>query len=466
MKSASPALATLLATSIELPFADCFTFTTLEGDTYYWTNFDTRVYDDACYVANSVRVQGLKFKQTAGVDIDEQSVTVIADQALDAVRGVPFLTALQGGYFDKATVTRRRAFFDPETNWPPDPLTGAVSSGSILLFKGRVTNLISVGRTTASFNVKSDLVQLDQDFPRNFWQASCVHTLYGSGCTLNRNDHATEVLIGSPPTTSVIPCTLGGSGATVTASLSGTAGQPITRVLLTSTATVNATYLAAPTITISDPTGSGAQLVAVGQSYSRGGGGFRFYGIIVKTPGANYTNPTITITAAGGDPGAGASAVASLGYGTNSVDHLTIGVGGSGYSNSANIVLSGGGGNGAIFKPILSGGVLTGYTKISGGTQYLSAPAITFVDDTASNFNNGTAFFANGPNAGVTRLIKSATAFGITVMPPLEFVPNVDDLMILYAGCDHTMGSGGCAKFNNIANFRGFPFVPPATQAY
>jgi hypothetical protein len=27
-------------------------------------------------------------------------------------------------------------------------------------------------------------------------------------------------------------------------------------------------------------------------------------------------------------------------------------------------------------------------------------------------------------------------------------------------GCDHTTGAAGCGKFNNVANFGGFPYIP------
>lgn len=30
----------------------------------------------------------------------------------------------------------------------------------------------------------------------------------------------------------------------------------------------------------------------------------------------------------------------------------------------------------------------------------------------------------------------------------------------LYPGCDHSLGAGGCGKFNNIANYGGFPWIP------
>ena len=72
-------------------------------------------------------------------------------------------------------VQRERAFLQA---WGTTPI------GSVILFKGRVTKVDSVGRTSAEITVASDLVLLDIDMPRNFYQPTCAHTLYDSGCGL------------------------------------------------------------------------------------------------------------------------------------------------------------------------------------------------------------------------------------------------------------------------------------------
>ncbi len=47
---------------------------------------------------------------------------------------------------------------------------------------------------------------------------------------------------------------------------------------------------------------------------------------------------------------------------------------------------------------------------------------------------------------------------------PRVNAPATGDAFTVYQGCDHTMAT--CkAKFNNLANFRGFPFVPPPTYS-
>ena len=43
---------------------------------------------------------------------------------------------------------------------------------------------------------------------------------------------------------------------------------------------------------------------------------------------------------------------------------------------------------------------------------------------------------------------------------PLPYVPTSGDAFTAAQGCDHTMATCS-AKFNNLPNFRGYPFVPP-----
>lgn len=81
--------------------------------------------------------------------------------------------------------------------------------------------------------------------------------------------------------------------------------------------------------------------------------------------------------------------------------------------------------------------------------------------------SHGRARFFNdasgGENGGVVRDIGTfAAATGtLTLRRALPFLPAVGDLLELEAGCDFTPdGAQGCGFWNNLANYRGFPFVP------
>ena len=147
------------------------------------------------YSANSVLVSGLKYKATVGLDADEQTINVAA-RAIDLVGDLPFLQALRQRVFDGALVERRMAYFS-------DPFYQTLI-GSVVVFQGRVTSIKSLGRVSAQISVKSDLVLLDIDMPRNLWQPTCVHALYDAGCTLNRASFAATGAVGAGSTGQVI----------------------------------------------------------------------------------------------------------------------------------------------------------------------------------------------------------------------------------------------------------------------
>jgi len=338
----------------ETLMADCFTFTLQNGNQYRYTNADTNVsfydYDAtnetsgalglgspgamilaqageapiATFLANTVRIGGLKYSVKIGVDVDEQDVTIscvtppVYAQSPDAaqsgvldagelgamtlsagpynspaygasqelVEGVPFLQALRQGLFDYAYLQRDRAFL---------PAWGAPPIGAVTLFHGRVSSIDKIGRTEAQMKVKSDLVLLDIDFPRNLYQATCGHILYDAGCTLNKASFA----------------------------VTGVAG-----------------------------TGSTNQIIA--------------------------------------------------------------------WANS----------------------------------------------EPADYFDQGTIRFTSGVLANLTATVKDSSSSSLTIAGVLPVAPQPGDTFDAYPGCDHTTGANGCAKFSNLAHFRGYPRVPPPSTAY
>jgi uncharacterized phage protein (TIGR02218 family) len=227
--------------------ADCFTFTLANGNQYRYTNTDVDVsfynYDTtnidsaflglgnlgamvlaaageapiATFKSNSVRISGLKYSCKIGVDVDEQDITIayrtpptfdqsasaaasgdlgtgelgsmiLSDDGIAAasfgpsqelIEGVPFAVALRTHLFDGAYLQMDRAWL---TDYGGPPI------GTVTLFYGRISSIDKVGRTEAQIKVKSALVALDTDFPRNIYQASCVHTLYDGGCTLLKSN--------------------------------------------------------------------------------------------------------------------------------------------------------------------------------------------------------------------------------------------------------------------------------------
>ncbi|MET3134611.1 putative phage protein (TIGR02218 family) [Oxalobacteraceae bacterium GrIS 1.11] len=80
-------------------------------------------------------------------------------------------------------------------------------------------------------------------------------------------------------------------------------------------------------------------------------------------------------------------------------------------------------------------------------------------------FSLGELIFTSGPNAGVRRSVKAHRQGMIELSYPLVFDLAAGDSFIVRAGCDRTRGPNGCAKFGNLANFKGTPYIPPPEVA-
>ncbi len=196
MKTASSALVSYInivraQRDAPLLMADCFTFSLLSGLILTYTNADVPIaLNGYSYAANSVLVDGLNYKCAVGLDVDQQKITISARPS-DTIGGVPFLQALRNGVLDGCEITRERVFM---TAWNAPPL------GSVLLFKGRVATIDSLGRTTAEITVNSDLALLDIQIPRNLYSPACVHVLFDSGCGLVKNVYGANGTVGAGTT--------------------------------------------------------------------------------------------------------------------------------------------------------------------------------------------------------------------------------------------------------------------------
>ncbi len=202
MKPASTALIDYLNTvraspDVPLLMADAFSFTLRSGLILCYANVDvTFTYNGATYLANSILIDGLKYKASVGLEVDQQQITISA-LATDTVSGgAPILQALRDGSFDGCEIERMRVFFSDRI--------GGTAIGAVTLFKGRLGTIDQIGRTSAKLTVNSDLVLLDIDMPRNIYQPTCLHTLYNSGCTLIKNAFGINGTVGAGSTASVI----------------------------------------------------------------------------------------------------------------------------------------------------------------------------------------------------------------------------------------------------------------------
>ena len=98
----------------------------------------------------------------------------------------------------------------------------------------------------------------------------------------------------------------------------------------------------------------------------------------------------------------------------------------------------------------------------------LSAIQTTSLAQAAGYFTFGTITFTSGLNAGVSATIKAhalaSNTATLTLMAPLQSAPATGDTFNAYPGCNKAQAT--CSgTFNNLLNFRGWPFVPSPTAS-
>jgi uncharacterized phage protein (TIGR02218 family) len=98
------------------------------------------------------------------------------------------------------------------------------------------------------------------------------------------------------------------------------------------------------------------------------------------------------------------------------------------------------------------------FTGSASGTPTISVIP-TGVSKANGYFQYGIIKFTSGPNSGLQRSISDWVSNTAYLFEPLPVAPVSGNGVTLIAGCDKTMAT--CtAKFSNLSNFLGFPFVP------
>jgi uncharacterized phage protein (TIGR02218 family) len=111
-------------------------------------------------------------------------------------------------------------------------------------------------------------------------------------------------------------------------------------------------------------------------------------------------------------------------------------------------------------------GVIRGTYSVNGTAEAGSTSNLILTSVAQVGHAQGSLVWTSGANANVRSTVKSVTAgSALNLMYPLPFAPATGDAFTVAFGCDHTQAT--CqSKFNNLANFRGFPYVPPPQLAY
>lgn len=111
----------------------------------------------------------------------------------------------------------------------------------------------------------------------------------------------------------------------------------------------------------------------------------------------------------------------------------------------------------------INGFDMTQAFTLSSGTQYVLFPATPFVQP-EGYFSQGVVTCTAGNNAGLSQTVKLHANGELQLLNPWLLPVSVGDTFSVLVGCDHTPTT--CtAKFGNLINFGGTPFVPPSDSA-
>ncbi len=75
-------------------------------------------------------------------------------------------------------------------------------------------------------------------------------------------------------------------------------------------------------------------------------------------------------------------------------------------------------------------------------------------------FDLGALQFTSGALAGTRRSIKRWNGGDFALLNPLPIAPAIGDAFTAWPGCDRLKATCESAKFSNVVNFKGYPFVP------
>jgi uncharacterized phage protein (TIGR02218 family) len=192
-------LALLNSGASEFVKADLYTITLAGGTVLRYTDADSDLtVSGNTYSSSGPILTRTQVKSTVGLDVAQLQVTLSADSSKQ-VNSVPWLQAIRNGVLDGATVRLDRFISDSWAN---------TSNGAIPnWFTGRVAD-IKVGKSSALITVKSDLVALNVQMPRNLYQSGCIHTLYDSGCAIAKTSFKVSSAVNSSSTKTQILATL------------------------------------------------------------------------------------------------------------------------------------------------------------------------------------------------------------------------------------------------------------------
>jgi uncharacterized phage protein (TIGR02218 family) len=193
MKTTTTACAALLASAREIYMAELYTLTLRDGAVTRWAAADVAV----SYLGNTWApgpiIERDSIKSQMGLQVATVGVTMHADSTI---------TAAWRGVLDGASMLIEKAFTDTP---------GGSIAGTVHLYEGRVAD-IEVNSTSIKLSIKDFVELLDTPVPLDVYQAGCVHSLYDSGCGVNKAANGLGLSVQAGTAVSLIKCAVTGAG--------------------------------------------------------------------------------------------------------------------------------------------------------------------------------------------------------------------------------------------------------------
>lgn len=184
--------------------AHLYKFVSQAGAVDYFTDLDTDViWSNQTWKSGSLRIEGLKRKVGIGLSVDEQSVKIWAAPT-DTLWGGNFLTNAQQGALDGALITRYRAVWNLTTGIAANDVAAGPMAVWVMQ-TGYMSTIDKGGVSHIELKIKSPLVKLDVNMPRNYYEPGCNWTLFDAGCTLLKASFTVNGTIGPAPSLSILP---------------------------------------------------------------------------------------------------------------------------------------------------------------------------------------------------------------------------------------------------------------------
>lgn len=176
-------------TTVEVYEAQLLTVTLSSGTKIYWSAEDQALKWNGNQYILGPGISGTPTTRQIGTQVSQKDVSLLFDDEV-TYNGISLAEYIASGGFINATMLFEQAYA-----YSPDmPILGTLPE-----FFGRITQFKDTGNTKATVTISNWMSLLNGQVPSELWQPPCLHTVFDSGCKLNRADFAKNGTVQGAP---------------------------------------------------------------------------------------------------------------------------------------------------------------------------------------------------------------------------------------------------------------------------